>query len=118
MALSDSSWQDCPDTGIITGSYIVFNQVVPIDHFTNVPVTVSHTSAENNHNASYTALTSLSGFSVLNNEIINKDKYVVSEQAPIITLDSKSYVCMANNGKETKHTRHISSSIHFVINVE
>ena len=32
MAFSDSSWQDCPDTGISTGAYIIFYQGVPIDH--------------------------------------------------------------------------------------
>ena len=34
MAFSDSSWQDCPDTGIIIGAYIIFYQGGPIDHGT------------------------------------------------------------------------------------
>ena len=37
MAFSDSSWQDCPDTGRITGEYIIFYQGGPIDHGTHVP---------------------------------------------------------------------------------
>ena len=32
MDFSDSSWQDCPDTGRSTGEYIIFYQGVPIDH--------------------------------------------------------------------------------------
>ena len=33
-------------------------------------------------------------------------------------MDSKSAVCMANNGKDTNHTRHITRRIHFVRNIE
>ena len=37
MAFSDSSWQDFPDTERITGAYIIFYKVGPIDHGTHVP---------------------------------------------------------------------------------
>ena len=40
MAFSDSSWQDCSDTGRSTVAYIIFYQGGTIDHVTNVPVTV------------------------------------------------------------------------------
>ena len=36
----------------------------------------------------------------------------------MIVLDSKSAMCMAKNGKNTKHTRHISRRMHFVRNGE
>ena len=42
MDFSDYSWQDCPDTDRITGSYIIFYQGCPIDHGTHVPGQVSH----------------------------------------------------------------------------
>ena len=45
MAFSDSSWQDCPDTGRSTGEYIIFYQGGLIDHGTHVPVPVSQSSA-------------------------------------------------------------------------
>ena len=45
MAFYDSSWQDFPETCIITGAYIIFYQVGPIDHGTHVPVPVSQSSA-------------------------------------------------------------------------
>ena len=57
-------------------------------------------------------------FRITNNEFLNKDEYVVQEKAPIIILYSKSDIYMANNGKDTKHTRHISRSMHFVMNGE
>ena len=45
MDFSDSSWQDCPDTGRSTGAYIIFYQGGPIDHGTHVPGPVSQSSA-------------------------------------------------------------------------
>ena len=36
MAFPDSSWKDCPYTGISTGEYIIFYQGWPIDHGTHV----------------------------------------------------------------------------------
>ena len=41
IGLSDSSWQDCPDTGKSTGKYIIFYQGGTIDHVTHVQVPVS-----------------------------------------------------------------------------
>ena len=43
---------------------------------------------------------------------------MVPREAPLIVLDSKSAMCMAKNGKDTKHTRHISKIMHFVRNGE
>ena len=36
----------------------------------------------------------------------------------MIVLDSKSDMCMANNGKDTKHTRHIARRMHLAKNEE
>ena len=41
MAFSDSSWQDCSDTGRSKVSYVIFYQGGPIDHSTHVPGPVS-----------------------------------------------------------------------------
>ena len=51
-------------------------------------------------------------------EFLNKDPDIVPEEAPLIVLDSKSAMCMAKNGKDTKHTRHLARRIHFVRNGE
>ena len=46
MDFSDSSWQDCPDTSRIIGSYIIFYQGGTIEHGTHIPGPVSQSSAE------------------------------------------------------------------------
>ena len=43
---------------------------------------------------------------------------IVPEEDHLIVLDRKSAMCMAKNGKDTKHTRNIASRIHFVRNGE
>ena len=58
----------------------------------------------------------LAHFRMLINDFFNKDPYTVPEEAPIIVLYSKSVICMAKNGKYTKHTRHIARRMHLVRN--
>ena len=114
MDFSDSSWQYFPDTVRSTGAYIIFYQGGPIDHGTYVPGPVSQSIAESKYNAACTAGMALSHFRMLIHELLNKDPEIVPEEAPLIVLDNKSAMCMSKNGKDTKHTRHISSRMHFV----
>ena len=57
-----------------------------------------------------------STFRMLINEFLNKDIDIVPEEAPLIILNSNSSVCIADNGKDTKRTWHISKRVHFVRN--
>ena len=41
-----------------------------------------------------------------------------AEEAPLIVLDSKSAICMAKNGRDTKHTIHTARRMHLVRNGE
>ena len=62
---------------------------------------------------------SLTHFRILNSELPNKDTDVVLGQAPLIILDGKLALCMANNGNDIKHTIIIIDIIiHFVRNGE
>ena len=118
MDFSVSSWQDFPDTGRSTGAYIIFYQGVPIDHGTHVPGPVAQSSAEIEYNSACTAGMALTHFRMLVHELLNEDTDMVPEEAPLIVLDSKSDMCMAKNGKDTKHTRHIARRMNFVRNGE
>ena len=55
---------------------------------------------------------------MLIHKFFNKDLDIVPEEAPLILLDSKSAVCMSNNGKYNKHTWHIAIRVRFVRNDE
>ena len=60
----------------------------------------------------------LSHFRMLIHELLRKDPYIVPEEDPLIVLDSKYAMCMANNSKDTKHTRHIARRTNLVRNGE
>ena len=55
---------------------------------------------------------------MLMNEFLNNNTYIFTEEEPLIILDSKSAVCMDNNCKDTKNTRHITRKVNLVRNDE
>ena len=118
IAFYDYSWQDFPETRRSTGAYIIFYQGGSIDHDTHDPGPVAQSIAESEYNAACTAGMALVHFMMLIHELLNEDPEMVPEEAPLIVLDSKSAMCMAKNGKDTKHTRHIVRIMHFVRNGE
>ena len=118
IAFSDSSWQDCPDTGRSTGAYIIYYQGGPIDHGTHVTGPVAQSSAESEYNAACTAGMAFAYFRMLVHELLKENPDMVPKEAPLIVLDSKSAMCMAKNGRDTKHTRHIAGRMNFVRNGE
>ena len=118
ITFSDSSWQYFPNTGRSTGAYIFFYQDGPIDHGIHVPGPVEQSIAESEYNVACNAGMDLSHFRMLVHECLNKDPDIVPEEVPLIVLDIKYDMCIAKNGKDTKHTRHIARRIHFVRNGE
>ena len=60
----------------------------------------------------------LAHFRMLVAELLNEDPDMVPKEALLIVLDRKSAQCMAKNGRDTKHTRHISRRMHFLRNGE
>ena len=56
----------------------------------------------------------LAHFRMLIHEFLNKDPDIVPEAEPLIILESKSDLCMADNVKDIKHTRHISRRVNFL----
>ena len=118
MSFSYSIWNDCLDTSRSTGEYIIFYQWGPIYHGTHVPGPVVQSSSESEYNASCNVGMALVHFRMLIHELLKKDTDIVSEATHIIIFYSKYYVCMSNNGKDTKHTRHITIWVNFVINGE
>ena len=116
MAFYDSIWWYCLDNGRSTGSHIIFYQGGPIYHRTHVPIPVPPSSAQSEYNASCTTEMDSAHFRVLIHELLKRDTDIFLEEYPIIILDSKYAVCMANNGNYTKHTRHVSRRLYLLRN--
>ena len=58
----------------------------------------------------------LAHFRILIYEFLNKDPDIVPEEAPLIILDRKSDVCMANNVKDTNNKRNITRGVNILSN--
>ena len=58
----------------------------------------------------------LARFRMLIQELLNKDPEIFTEEYPLVVFDSKSAMCMAKNGKDTKQTRHVARTVNFVRN--
>ena len=107
---SDSSWQDCPDSGRSTGGYITTYRGTPIAFSSNVPSPVALSSAEAEYNEACLACMNLAHIKMLVEDMIGKK---FAEPLPML-LDNKSAVDMGKTFKTTKHTRHISRRYHYV----
>ena len=118
MVFSDSDWKYCPDTARSTGAYFIFFQGLTIENDTHVSESVDQSSSESEYKAACTAGIALSNSKMLIREFLNMDPDIVPEAASLNILDRKYYVCMDNNGKYTKYTRHISRRLNFVRNGE
>ena len=99
-------------------TYMIFYQGGPIDHAIHVPGPVAQSSAEIEYNAACTSVMALAYFRMLINEMLKKDPDIVTEEAPLIVLDSKSAMCMAKNVKGTKQTGYIARRMNFLRNGE
>ena len=84
MAFYDSSWQDCPYTGISTVANNIFYQGGPIDHGTHFQGPVAQSGAESEYNAACTAGMALANFRTLIHEFLNKNPDIVPDEDPLI----------------------------------
>ena len=82
---SYSIWKECPDTGKSSEEYIGGT----IDHCTHVPSPVAQSNVEINYNESCIEGMDLSHYRILNNDYLEKDPDLVTEQASFIILDLK-----------------------------
>ena len=118
MVFSTSIRQDFSDTGRSTGAYTIFYQGGTINHGKHVTGPVAQSGEESGYNVARIAGMAFAHFRMLFHELLNKDTDIVPEEDPLNILDSKSAVCMANNGKDTNHTSHIARRVHSVRNGE
>ena len=101
--MSDSSWQDCLDTGKSTGGYLIFFSGGLVRFSSNVPSPVAMSSAESEYNQGCLASMEVSYVKMLVEDITMEK---IEEPIPIL-LDNKSAVDMSKTFKHSKHTRHI-----------
>ena len=110
-AFSDSSWNDCPDTGRSTGGYYLFLQGGVVDSAMTFPTPVALSSAEAEYNTASLACAAINALSMLVNEMDSRDTDLPL-RIPLL-LDNTAAIAMGDSFKDTKHTRHILRRYHY-----
>ena len=106
FGIHDSSWQDCPDTGRSTGSYLLMKQGGVVDFNTFVPAPVAMSSAEAECNAGAVAGMAMCHIRMLNNDINGFEADIIPTPPILMLCDSQSAVIIANSDKDIKSLRH------------
>ena len=120
IAFSDTSWQDCPDTGRSTSGYKIFIQGGIIDAQSTMPVPVALSCAEAEHMGACNAGAMLCHLRELiyDFEFLDTEQYDLEGRTKsiptIILIDNQATVRMSKNYKVTSKNRHITRRWHFV----
>ena len=99
IAYSDSSWQDCPDTGRSTGAYLIFMQGGVIDAASFMPDPVALSSAEAEYNTCRVAGTAANACDMLVQELRGNDP-----DLPLllpILLDNRTAISTGESFRDT-----------------
>ncbi|MGH7973945.1 MAG: reverse transcriptase domain-containing protein [bacterium] len=86
FSFSDSSWQDCPDTGRSTGSNVIFYQGGVVDHSSFVPGPVAMSSGEAEYNAACVTCMATAHFRMVTNEMDTLADSDPQDQAPVAII--------------------------------
>ena len=120
VTFTDASWQDCVDTGQITGGYVTFKSGGVVNHRSYLPVPVALSSREAEYLAAYVACTAAQHIRMLNYNLYHlmEENYELEKTQTYpssnVILDSKAAIAIAKSDKDTMRTRHILCRYHFV----
>ena len=120
VGFSDTSWQDCPDTGRSTSGYKVFIQGGLVDSQSTMPVPVALSSPEAEYMGACNLGTMVCHLRDLLYEFewLGKSDYKIEgrtkEVPSILLIDNQATVRMSKNYKVTGKNRHIARQWHFV----
>ena len=120
VGFSDTSWQDCPDTGRSTSGFKVFVQGGLVDAQSTMPVPIALSSAE----AEYMGACNLGAMTchlrdlLYDFEFLGTEEYSLdgtTKQMPtVLLIDNQATVSMSKNYKVTSKNRHVGRRWHFV----
>ena len=107
VGFQNSSWQDCPDTGRSTGSYINYVQGGAADFLSFLLAPVAVSSAESENNAGAVPSMAMSHLRMLWNEINDLDPDITWTPPIQMYCDNTGAVALANSEKDSKAQRHV-----------
>ena len=119
VTFTDSSWNDCVDTGRSTGGNCSIMQGGPVDHSSHLPIPVAMSSGEAEYISAATACMRASHLRMLTYDLrylctkgYDGDK--LNEKPARIIIDNEAAICMAKCNKDTAGNRHVARRFHYV----
>ncbi len=119
---SDTSWQDCPDTGPSTVWYMIFHNGALIEANSTMPTPIAMSTSEAEYMAACSASMATAHICMLvlyNMTYIGTKQWRKSTQylptiPSILMIDNEATVQIARNGKLSRKIRHIEQRFHYV----
>ena len=119
VTFTDSSWNDCIDTGRSTGGNCSIMQGGPVDHSSHLPIPVAMSSGEAEYISAATACMRASHLRMLIYDLkylctpeYDGDK--LNQKPAKIIIDNEAAICMAKCNKDTAGNRHVARRFHYV----
>ena len=106
VMFTDSSWNDCKDTGRSTGGYIAMTQGGTVDYGSHLPIPVAMPSGETEYVASAAACMRVSHLRILGYDIEymgsnTYDPMKLEYHSSLITIDNEAAKFMSECNKDT-----------------
>ena len=119
ITFTDSSWNDCVDTGRSTGGYIQMFQAGAVDYGSHLPVLVAMSSGEGEYISAAVACMRASHIRMLvfDLKFFGTNEYNSNEpnyEPATIIIDNEVAISMATCNKDTAGNRHVARRYHYV----
>ena len=122
LTFTDSSWNDCIDTGRSTGGYIILRQAGAIDYGPHLPVPVAMSSSEAKYISAAVACMKVSHIRMLEYDFkhFGSQSYDLDNpiyEQPRIIVDNEAAIAMSKCNKDTAGNRHVVEDIIMYVRV-
>ena len=119
LTFTDSSWNDCVDTGRSTGGYIILRQAGAVDYGSHLPVPVAMSSGEAEYISAAVACMKASHIRMLEYDFkhLGAQSYDLNNpscEPSKIIIDNEAAIAMSKCNKDTAGNRHVARRYHYV----
>ena len=119
VIFTDSSWNDCVDTGRSTGGYVAMSQAGPVDYGSHLPVPVAMSSGEAEYIAAAVACMRASHICMIIYDLRclgskEYNSYELTCEPSIIIVDYEAAITMVKCNKDTAGNYHVARRFYYV----
>ena len=119
LTFTNSSWNDCIDTGRSTGGYTILMQAGAVDYGSHLPVPVAISSEETEYISAAVACMKASHIRMLEYDLKHFGTQSYDLNYPICEplkniINTEAAIAMSKYNKETASNKHVARRYHYV----